>query len=659
MASNNFINECKNRGFKNRLAIIDVENETPVTNSDYLQDITISDACCVNRSIIGSTFVKSAEMNIIDDSISQNMLEKILRPQIGVRYADNSTEYINMGKYVVERPINEQTANMAKIIAYDDFNKLDNKYVCNLDFENEEITIADFYIDVCSQLGLTPKTTTFINSNLVIPGNPFTNNETLRFVLSDIEEVACSFSEIDWDTNEIDLVWLSDSQEPDYVFETSDYATLKGGEIQYGPVNSLVIRDSQIEGENVSIDDPESIEDDGLTELTISDNYFLYTQELRSQAINAIWQRIKGLTYIDYELETYYGKPFLKCGSRVGINTNENNYFESYVLTHQFKYDGTFYSKITAPALTKQETAMKNELSLQEKVRRTEQITNKITGEIEEIVEEQTEQGNLISQTIQSVAAIKSLFQITGGSNLIKNSQFLLTDEVWNINASDGYVTPLGQGYNANLIGKTISIANIVMKDATISTKTGNISNLKINQLYNFHFFYSLDANTSATVRLYGANSGRKIYNQTFTEVATLEEISLSFNALDTDYILEITTSTTLSGYFTIYDLMINSGDKKSWEPAMSEIYSTVLKMSQLGLQIYASGSNTLTLMTSMGFKVYKSNSGEIGEVVTEFTDKGLITGEIEAKTSIKNGTWVEKEMSINSYSTLVEYQEG
>ena len=63
MASNNFINECKNRGFKNRLANIEVQNETPITNSDYLQDIVVEDACITNGNILGSTFVKSLNMN--------------------------------------------------------------------------------------------------------------------------------------------------------------------------------------------------------------------------------------------------------------------------------------------------------------------------------------------------------------------------------------------------------------------------------------------------------------------------------------------------------------------------------------------------------------------------------------------------------------------
>jgi hypothetical protein len=55
---------------------------------------------------------------------------------------------------------------------------------------------------------------------------PFTNNEKIREVLSDIEEISCTFSEIDKDTNEIDLVWLSQNKVPDYVFDTGDYTDL-------------------------------------------------------------------------------------------------------------------------------------------------------------------------------------------------------------------------------------------------------------------------------------------------------------------------------------------------------------------------------------------------------------------------------------------------
>ena len=285
---------------------------------------------------------------------------------------------------------------------------------------------------------------------------------------------------------------------------------------------------------------------------------------------------------------------------------------------------------------------------------------DEINNNINLLVEEQDEQNDRLTELDVNINRIQAMFQLTGGSNLIKNSQFLLTDEVWTrtINAN-GYCTELGAGYNSSLIGQTTAIASIIMKNASIVTKDENINGIKINQAYNFSFYYTMDANTIANVSLIGKNTGQVIINQTYsTQQESIKKIEISFVALDTEYTLTFSTTTTLDGYFTIYDLMLNSGDIKPWEPAMSEVYSTVLKMSQLGFQVYASGSNTITLMTSMGFAVYKSQNGEIGQVVTDFTSEGIDTINIYASGRIKNGTWVEKDLTINGKITHVEYME-
>ena len=289
-----------------------------------------------------------------------------------------------------------------------------------------------------------------------------------------------------------------------------------------------------------------------------------------------------------------------------------------------------------------------------------EEYFNNINNNIDLLVQEQGEQNDRLTDLNININNIQALFQLTGGSNLIRNSQFLLNDDVWTrtIN-TNGYCTELGQGYNSSLIGQTTSLANIVMKNASIVTKAGNISNLKLNQPYKFSFYYTLGNNATASVSLVGKNTGQVVLNQTYNQAKDgLTKVEVSFTALDTDYTLTFNTSTTLDGYFTIYDLMLNSGDSKPWEPAMSEVYSTVLKMSQLGFQIYASGSNTITLMTSMGFEVHVSNNGEIGEVVTKFTNTGIDTIDIIARGRIKNGIWVEKDMTINNNITHVEYME-
>ena len=107
MVSTDFINECKNRANKNRLGQLIVDgNDTPVTQSDKLQNFTIDSGCYVDGNIIGSIYIKKITGNILDSN-NLNLLDKIIYAEIGVKYTDNSTEYIEMGKYTVERPKDE------------------------------------------------------------------------------------------------------------------------------------------------------------------------------------------------------------------------------------------------------------------------------------------------------------------------------------------------------------------------------------------------------------------------------------------------------------------------------------------------------------------------------------------------------------------------
>lgn len=81
----------------------------------------------------------------------------------------------------------------------------------------------DLYTDICNQLDLTPKTLDIVNKNIPIENNPFTNGEKNRTVLQTIAKVSGSFIDIDNDTNEIDLMWLSDKEEPDYILDCQHF----------------------------------------------------------------------------------------------------------------------------------------------------------------------------------------------------------------------------------------------------------------------------------------------------------------------------------------------------------------------------------------------------------------------------------------------------
>lgn len=358
-----------------------------ITNSDKLQSIDIDSGCYVDGNIIGSVYAKCLNANFVGNI--NDLAEKNMCAKIGVKYADLSTEYIDMGKYTIERPNNEITAQYSQIKAYSKlYSNLDKPYICNIDYLSGNKTLKDLYIDVCNQLGLTPKTTDILNGNIPITDNPFTNNEKNRIVLQTICKISCSFADIDDDTNEIELNWLNTSETPDYTFMKNDYVSVDGGEIVCGPINTLIIKSSQVDDENLTKQDLESIAENGEHSITISDDYILYNDSLREQAINNIWNRVNGLKYVDCKLTTYYGKPFLKLGNKIRIYTSDTDYFDTYVLKHKFTYDGAFASIIESPVLTQQEVNHKQDISISQAVRYAQINIDKQKGSIEELVGE-------------------------------------------------------------------------------------------------------------------------------------------------------------------------------------------------------------------------------------------------------------------------------
>lgn len=381
-------------------------------------------------------------------------------------------------------------------------------------------------------------------------------------------------------------------------------------------------------------------------------------------------------------------------------------------------YEMNIASEVNTQIPTKQKEITTNIYDNDEevKIKMIRTLLDYINGEISLQAEEQQELSNRLTELNINAEAIKSIFQITGGGNLIKNSQFLFTDEVWEfygltdydlIYENNGtqyniiydntevyhkgiiettYHTPLGEGYDGNLVGQTTSIAKIQLRDINLQSTINNIVDLKIGQTYTLSYSYTQDALTETNIQLIDENgnivkyfvvteetneeTGEKTrvtneYNLDITYktgvdgITKITEQTFQFIANTSNYILKITTSSTSgntsSGYFNLYDLMLNSGDKQNWEASTSEIYSTILKMSKSGLQVFATGSKTLTLLNSMGFKICKSSNGEIGEVVTEFTDTGLITGVTETD-EIYTGNYVLTEIKINSQEHHVEY---
>lgn len=490
MASTNFINECKNRANANRLGKIIVDGiDKPLTNSDNLQSFEIDSGCYVDGNIIGSVYAKCLKASMVADTTK--LSDKSIQAQIGVKFADTSTEYINMGKYTTEHQNNEITANMSQITAYSDlYTNLDKKYVCNIDYSATDDegnlitrTVSDLYIDVCNQLGLIPVTTEFINSTIPIKANPFTNGEKNRTVLQTIAKISCSFIDIDNDTNEIDLRWLSSNTTPDYTFLKSDYVSVEGGQVVCGPINCLIIKNSQVDDENVTVKDDESIEVNGEHSIIISEDYILHNAELRQQAIISIWNRVKGMKYVDCKLTTYYGKPFLKLGDLIRIYTSDTEYFDTYVLKHNFKYDGAFTSIIESPALTEQEIKTKQDISLAEALKNTQIDLDKQKQEIKATVQkidETTEQMSQVTQTVNdfdiSIKNVQKSLETANGT--IQTLEGTITDMSFNFSTKGLSVGTSADSNNSLLDNTGIRVYNYEKLNAIFNNKGSGIDKL-------------------------------------------------------------------------------------------------------------------------------------------------------------------------------------
>ena len=305
-----FKQKCRERTYKNKLGYIKFSDNNIISNTDILSEIRSEENIYTNGILIGSCNSKIVNTSFLGEINSSDDLEAF----VGIKYSDDSKEYYSLGNYKVNDRKYLNTTKKTEVKAFDEFHKLNDKYTCGIT-EWTSITLKDVLIDLCNTLGWNLGTTSFVNETLPVSDNEFQNNDTNREVLSDILECACSFGVIDNKT--LYLKWFdTDVSE---ILDKSQYSSL---EIlgEYGEVNSLVLKYSQIEGENVTREDTESIKNNGETQVVIADNRFLYTEELKQLAIENIWNRLKGFKYVACKITSYFGKPYLKCGNKINLD---------------------------------------------------------------------------------------------------------------------------------------------------------------------------------------------------------------------------------------------------------------------------------------------------------------------------------------------------
>ncbi len=241
------------RGYLKVLAT-DTLPEIIIDENNYLKDLKIEELRYVpEEGIIGGTVAKRVSGNFNNVDSSFDIQDREIEVYLGVELEDETTEYIKYGTYIVQRPEDDQVNDNTSFEALDYMIKFNQEYKDRITYP---CTLKQLLDDIIDQAGVDSKVATFANSDFVVENNQFEQGSTLRDVLKAITQMAFNWSRIDADDNLV--MDFEIREEIDEELGTDDYFSFKKSD-DYGPVNVVVLRNSQVEGENVTIKDEKSI----------------------------------------------------------------------------------------------------------------------------------------------------------------------------------------------------------------------------------------------------------------------------------------------------------------------------------------------------------------------------------------------------------------
>ena len=356
----------------------DTQEET-VYNESSLKDFTILDDIYTPATgLVGSVISKQIEINFFKEP-TDDLVDKEVEAYIGVNMPTTPV-YIPMGKFIVQKPEDNQTMNKTYLLGLDYMTKFNTPYK---DMVTYPCTLKQLLQNICSQCGVTLATTTFANENFEVENNQFVGGESCRDVLRAISQVAGCYAKINRD-GELELKFVDTStstQEDTEVYTTNDYTKDMTLNLTTIPINRVVLSMSGIDGIE-SIYPPTVIPEDQVSQIVIADNPFLYTSEKRNQVIQNLYNVVKDFSYTDYEIKVLTPRPYQDSGDKIIVTSPDGTQHVTYLFTHEIKFNGGLKATLSASTETQTEKKYKYKSQIQKAQTRTEYIVDKANAEI-------------------------------------------------------------------------------------------------------------------------------------------------------------------------------------------------------------------------------------------------------------------------------------
>lgn len=382
-----------------------IHNQQEYNESNFLKEAELKDVKYVpNAGFIGQAVSKMLTIKMVNNEESNLNFENAnVQFKIGAKYND-IIYYINYGNFIVnEPPENDDTNGTVKFIAYDYMIKFNQDYTNRVSYP---CTLKDLLLDICSQAGVELGSTTFENEDFEVEDNQFEGKQ-LRDVLQHIAKCAFSWARIGQDNklyldfvvnNNIDEIITIDDYKMDAFKKANEY---------YGPINKVTYADSDIKGQEISVQDDASIATYGEKEIIIYDNYFAYNIEKRQELIQA-GTALFGLRYMPVQNLELIGLVYLDCTDIIGVQDGAGTTYLTRVFSHIIKYNGAVSDTIETTGESDNEKRYSNPNNSIAQNSRTEIIVDRAKKEITAVIEEVAGQNQKIAQVTQTVDELRS-----------------------------------------------------------------------------------------------------------------------------------------------------------------------------------------------------------------------------------------------------------
>lgn len=395
-----------------------IHNQQNYNESNYLKEAELKDIRYVpSAGFIGQAVSRMLTIKMVNNENSNLNFENAdVQFKIGAEY-NNVIYYINYGNFIVnEPPKNDATNGTVSFVAYDYMIKFNKDYINRVTYP---CTLKDLLLDICSQAGVTLGTTDFPNQNFIVEDNQFEGKQ-LREVLQHVAKNAFSWARIGQDNR----LYLDFSVSNNHVerITIDDYKadSFKKANEYYGPTNKVTFADSDIKGQEESVQDNASIQANGLTEIIIYDNYFGYTTEKRHELIQA-GTALFGLRYMPIQSLDLIGLVYLDSNDTIEVEDLDSNIFTSRNFSHTISYNGIVSDKIETIGESINEKEYSNANNSIAQNARVEIIVDRANKKITQVVEEVSGQNKKISTVEQTLDELRS--QISDISEITESQE--------------------------------------------------------------------------------------------------------------------------------------------------------------------------------------------------------------------------------------------